>query len=92
MKESSGMAFCKPAPFGSSFNLIVKLLVEMDTTSYSLNSSTGVVAPASEKNEIRSPTLKAKPAESASSTATMLQLQLQGQQLDYLYPNFVRMM
>ena len=71
MYELSGTIFCSPAPFGSSFKRTVNtfVLVLIAVTSYSLNSSTGVVAPESEKNEIKSPTLNASPDASASSTA-----------------------
>ena len=41
----------------------------MAVTSYSLNSSTGVSADESEKNEIKSPILNASPDASTSSTA-----------------------
>ena len=72
MYELSGITFCRPAPFGSSFRRIVKVSVEIETTSYSLNSSTGTVPDESEKNEIKSPTLNALPDKSASSTSTVV--------------------
>ena len=46
--ESSGIAVCKPAPDGSSFNLIVNTSPEIDTTSYSLKSSIDTVFAVSE--------------------------------------------
>ena len=75
MYELSGTMFCSPAPFGSSFSLIVSSfeLVSIAVTSYSLNSSTAVVPAESEKNEIKSPILNAEPDASTSSTAIVVE-------------------
>ena len=72
MYELSATAFCRPAPFGSSFKRIVNTfeLVLIAVTSYSLKSSIGVSCPESEKKEIKSPTLNALPDASTSSIVT----------------------